>query len=669
MSSRPRSAGASWRPRAFRALVALAAVAILAILTVRLQRWGRRRAMLARHPDLARRFEASRAMSLRLTPEMLFEPPERFPAPVHDIARPEAPPRWSTYGALTLSAFPRAMASAARRPGVVRVVLLGDSVLFGDVHARVEARLDRYVGAGRAEVLNLSVPGAQARTIAFVADRFLPELQPDIVVVYTGRNDIVLSTAWARAVIALGLGRPIEEALASDESSLDVRSLVRGRWSPWEVPVQRRWIEGSARGLPLNHLWSLARTSWRLGADVVLSTYAGPAPREISGADLEFYNAEIELFWPVLGELRRYDAARAALNDGIREMSRRVGTPLADVDAALRGGRTVFRDMCHTTPAGTDGLAETLAASLAPLVRARSVEGRRRGAPGIVPGRVWSPRLPVPTVHPGDGTCMQGPCPEGACFVPGGTYTYGYSPEALAAATRFARARYGFAQLHEWYGDEGPANTVRLSPFCLDRTEVTRDVHQRCVAAGACPPFDVTGMSDGPAILPTWDEADALCRWRGGRLPTDAEWEAAARGPSGRRFPWGELWTGREANYCGSECPWAAPGDPTDGYLAASPPGGLGAPSPFGLRDMAGNHWEFVRDCFTSEIHQQLSAGAVDPMPEDRPRCRRTLRGGSYASLPVFLEKRTPEGSPDTPVESRGARCAYDFGTAHQFVR
>jgi formylglycine-generating enzyme required for sulfatase activity len=650
------------------ALTTLTALAALVILTIRVQRWRRLRGALARHPELARRFEASRTMSLRLTPELLFEPPERFPAPVHDIAHPEAPPRWSTYGALTLSAFPRATAPAARRPGVVRVVLLGDSVLFGDVHARVESLLDRSVGAGRAEVLNLSVPGAQARTMAFVADRFLPELQPDVIVVYTGRNDIVLSTAWARAVIALGLGLPIEESFPSEGSSQNVRSLVGGRWSPWEVPAQRRWIEGSARGLPLNHLWSLARLSWRLGADLVLSTYAGPAPGEISSGDLDFYNTEIELFWPVLGELRRYDAARTALNDGIREMSRRVGARLADADAAMRGGRTVFRDMCHTTPTGTDRLVETLAASVAPLVRARSVEGRHGGARGV-PNRVWSSRLPAPTAHPGDGTCMQGPCPEGACFVPGGAYVYGYPPEALEAATRFARARYGFAQLHEWYGDEGPANTVRLSPFCLDRTEVTREVHQRCVAAGACPPFDDSGMADGPAMLPTWDEADALCRWRGGRLPTDAEWEAAARGPNGRRFPWGERWTGWEANYCGRECPWAAPGDPTDGHLAASPPGGLGAPSPFGLRDMAGNHWEFVRDCFDNEIHHQLSAGAVDPMSEEQPRCRRTLRGGSYASLPVLLEKRTPEGSPDTPVESRGARCAYYFGAAPPIER
>jgi formylglycine-generating enzyme required for sulfatase activity len=108
---------------------------------------------------------------------------------------------------------------------------------------------------------------------------------------------------------------------------------------------------------------------------------------------------------------------------------------------------------------------------------------------------------------------------------------------------------------------------VTLSAYCIDRTEVTVAAYRRCVEAGTCAAAGVaheaerkdrnagkSGVDDHPINCVDWSMADAYCKWAGGRLPTEAEWEYAARGSDGRRFPWGsEPPAGHRLNARGSE--------------------------------------------------------------------------------------------------------------------
>ena len=91
-------------------------------------------------------------------------------------------------------------------------------------------------------------------------------------------------------------------------------------------------------------------------------------------------------------------------------------------------------------------------------------------------------------------------------------------------------------------GDENPMRSVTLTAFEIDQTEVTQGRYAACVAAGKCAPPSCAWNCDesaSPAVCVTWDQAKAYCAWAGRRLPTEAEWELAARGTDGRKYPWG----------------------------------------------------------------------------------------------------------------------------------
>jgi formylglycine-generating enzyme required for sulfatase activity len=163
---------------------------------------------------------------------------------------------------------------------------------------------------------------------------------------------------------------------------------------------------------------------------------------------------------------------------------------------------------------------------------------------------------------------------------------------------------------------EKPVHTVYLDAFWMDQTEVTNAQYEMCVDADACePPLDYSSstresyfwnpdFADFPVIHVNWGNANEYCSWVGSRLPTEAEWEKAARGTDGRDFPWGESANCQKANfrYYTSSCV----GDTTE----------VGSysewVSPYGILDLAGNVWEWVQDWY-QENYYTLS-------PDDNPK-------------------------------------------------
>jgi formylglycine-generating enzyme required for sulfatase activity len=197
-------------------------------------------------------------------------------------------------------------------------------------------------------------------------------------------------------------------------------------------------------------------------------------------------------------------------------------------------------------------------------------------------------------------------------------------------------------------GDEQPQHVVTLSAFEIDRTEVTQAQYTACIEDGACaaPSCDWScDRPDLPAGCVTWAQANAFCGWAGKRLPTEAEWERAARGDAASVYPWGDDAPSCErANMAGCE----------GGLLpVGSAPSGA---SPFGALDMAGNVVEFVADWYDAGYY--LTSPATDPKgPETGTRY--SGRGGGFKSDSNFLRasKRDWYDPTDTAV-SLGFRCA-----------
>jgi serine/threonine-protein kinase len=169
--------------------------------------------------------------------------------------------------------------------------------------------------------------------------------------------------------------------------------------------------------------------------------------------------------------------------------------------------------------------------------------------------------------------------------------------------------------------DERPEHTVRLDSYWIDRTEVTQAMYAACVEAAVCeavahPPANAT--DNNPVQGVTWPNAAAYCAWVGRRLPSEAEWEKAARGTDGRTYPWG------------NQAPSPDLGNFERLLDGTQPVGGypLGA-SQYGALDMAGNVYEWVADWYGPDYYAQSPSenpsGATSSL-------QRVLRGGNWNS-------------------------------------
>jgi formylglycine-generating enzyme required for sulfatase activity len=193
-----------------------------------------------------------------------------------------------------------------------------------------------------------------------------------------------------------------------------------------------------------------------------------------------------------------------------------------------------------------------------------------------------------------------------------------------------------------------PPHAVWLSAFSIDVTEVTERAYQGCITAGACAApasgFDPAHDASLPVTNVSWDDARHYCTWAGKRLPTEAEWERAARGADERRYAWGD-----EAPRCD-----LANFEPCGGALknvGAAPAGA----SPFGALDMTGNAEEWVNDWLDSAYY--ASSPPRDP-PGPSPRSEHVVRGGSYRDDWWHSAVTVRMWDQGAPAPERGFRCA-----------
>ena len=204
--------------------------------------------------------------------------------------------------------------------------------------------------------------------------------------------------------------------------------------------------------------------------------------------------------------------------------------------------------------------------------------------------------------------------------------------------------------------DEQPLHTVSLNAFYLDQYEVTNGRYQVCVDEGACTPPAQTGsftrsayfgapdFVDYPVVAVAWEQAVRFCAWDfGKRLPTEAEWEYAATGGDGRRYPWGP-------DFDGTLLPTTA----NDTVPVGSFPGGV---SPFGVHDMAGNVLEWVTDYYDSLYY--VESDSDNPQGPEFGE-ERVLRGGSFGNPDgqFYTTTRRYHFAPSTAEIDVGFRCA-----------
>ncbi|MBX3050359.1 MAG: SUMF1/EgtB/PvdO family nonheme iron enzyme [Caldilineaceae bacterium] len=340
--------------------------------------------------------------------------------------------------------------------------------------------------------------------------------------------------------------------------------------------------------------------------------------------------------------------------------------PAAQIAEAVAATLTALAPTATVTPTPTDTPTATPTANATATFQAAVRATLTASAPTRTPTRTPTRRPPTHTP-----TATSSPTPvagavreiDGITFVyvPAGEFMMGSSDAEVDKALEICNQipYYKNNCQRGWYADESPQHSVYVDSYWVMRTEVTNAQFRKFVDANgytterywtaegwkwrdeqkiSLPGYWTDDRFNGaeyPVVSVSWYEAVAYANWlaeRTGlalRLPTEAEWEKAARGTDGHIYPWGSDWDGSRLNYCDVNCEqeWKDK-DQNDGYQYTAPVGSYaGGVTPYGAHDMAGNVWEWANDWYSSDYYT-ASPGRNPPGPEVGER--RVLRGGSW---------------------------------------
>lgn len=329
---------------------------------------------------------------------------------------------------------------------------------------------------------------------------------------------------------------------------------------------------------------------------------------------------------------------------------------------AVAGGELPTRvNITVTSSPAEEGAAiptATTLPTLTPLPTATPAPAAPTGAP-VSPTEV----PPSPSAAPIQSELPQtmlGDDGRRVLLVPAGEFLMGSTEADVEAAVASCRGNADGDPCNVGeFSSEMPQRAVYLDAFYVDETEVSNDAYRACVNDGGCDPPDAgrgtysrdsyynnRSYGNYPVVYVSWYDARAYCAWAGKRLPTEAEWEKAARGENGRIFPWGNTFQSERAN------------TQDRGREAITPVGQYSnGASPYGALNMAGNVWEYVDDWFDPDYYQ-VAPDANPPGPDNSPGGDKVLRSGSYANFRYYARVANRGAvPPNSSTAFRGIRC------------
>jgi formylglycine-generating enzyme required for sulfatase activity len=234
---------------------------------------------------------------------------------------------------------------------------------------------------------------------------------------------------------------------------------------------------------------------------------------------------------------------------------------------------------------------------------------------------------PTSTLYPTSTANSFSGCPSEMAAIPAGYFWMGATPNDQQAQD-----------------DEKPQRKIYLDAFCVDKTEVSNQQYYDLL--GQTPPPNT--IPDLPVVNVTWNDASDFCKTMGDSLPTEAQWEKAARGKNAWIYPWGNNWDPNLANHGGTL--------PRELRAVTDYPEGA---SPYGVLNMAGNAAEWVADWYESDWYNKIPNDYPNPF-EEIPKATRVARGGSFVDSNINLRTSSREGTyyPDDKFDYLGFRCA-----------
>jgi formylglycine-generating enzyme required for sulfatase activity len=299
-------------------------------------------------------------------------------------------------------------------------------------------------------------------------------------------------------------------------------------------------------------------------------------------------------------------------------------------------GSPLIEKRLSSAPVITVPATTTITLTSQPIVPSKTIE------PSQTPTEIYTLTVtPLPTeITDAKGVSM--------VLVPAGEFTMGFPPKKIDDYCK--KAIYN-KSLCIGYMETLYAHQVYLDAYYIDKYETTNAFYKTCVDAGVCDlprstgRYDLPGSANHPVIYVNWYQAQTYCEWRGAGLPTEAQWEKAARGIDGRTYPWGEEISCERANSISNFSLCAGNTTEVGSYESGV--------SPYGVYDMIGNVEEWVSDWYSGNYYQ--NSPSSNPVGPQSGQDRVIRSGASGESTTVFTRLY---GNPSDDQGFLGFRCS-----------